>query len=589
MDSAVKEQFRFNSIGDLLSYNTPVFIKNYGPGAIATTAFRGGNATQTAILWNGFNIQNNMLGQSDLTLMPSLLFENVEVEYGGSSSLWGSGAVGGSIHLNNKTEFGKGWRTNVNLGGGSFGLLNASAGLSLSGKKLTSSTKIYTSHSNNNFTFKDTLDRQQPVKQYQRAPYDFMGLMEELRWLVNSKQIVNVNAWYTNNRRKLYAADPTMDSRTWQDDKVLRLSAAWNYVTNRFKSTTRVGYFNDWINYTDSLLGVFSKSDASTFVAENENFWKWNSDNLLQVGINHTSSFGTTKNYDGQRSLSRTSLLIGNKFSFLEKKLLVNVSARAEYFTAGTLPLTGNVSAEYLLFKKLKAMLNAAKIYRQPALNELYWIPGGNPNLKPEQGYTTEGTLLFRDKIKNFGIEVSGAIFNREIDNWILWVAGPGGHPSPVNIQKVWSRGAETTWKLSYRKKDFYTHLRAVTGYVLSTVSETGNEYNNTVGKQLIYTPRYTVNGNFSIGYGKLLWSYYHQYAGYRFITSNNSQWLPPYHVSSMRVNFSVDHASGVFGFFASCNNLFNSNYSVIAGRFMPLRNYEIGINIQSKQKNKKQ
>src|SRR5690606_27316235 len=106
------------------------------------------------------------------------------------------------------------------------------------------------------------------------------------------------------------------------------------------------------------------------------------SDNLLQVGINHTSSFGTTKNYDGQRSLSRTSLLIGNKFSFLEKKLLVNVSARAEYFTAGTLPLTGNVSAEYLLFKKLKAMLNAAKIYRQPALNELYWIPGGNPNLK---------------------------------------------------------------------------------------------------------------------------------------------------------------------------------------------------------------
>ncbi|MDP1803305.1 MAG: Plug domain-containing protein, partial [Bacteroidota bacterium] len=89
IDSTIKEQFKLNSIADLLSLNTPVFIKNYGPGALATTAFRGGNAAQTAILWNGFNLQNAMLGQSDLSLMPSFLFENIDVEYGGSSSLWG--------------------------------------------------------------------------------------------------------------------------------------------------------------------------------------------------------------------------------------------------------------------------------------------------------------------------------------------------------------------------------------------------------------------------------------------------------------------------------------------------------------------
>ena len=39
IDSNAKASFRMNSIGDILSFNSPVFIKSYGPGALATTAF----------------------------------------------------------------------------------------------------------------------------------------------------------------------------------------------------------------------------------------------------------------------------------------------------------------------------------------------------------------------------------------------------------------------------------------------------------------------------------------------------------------------------------------------------------------------
>ena len=120
IDSIIKQQFKFNSVADLLNLNSSIFIKNYGPGGLSSSAFRGGNASQTAILWNGLNIQNAMLGQCDLTLMPNLLFENIQIEYGGSSSLWGSGAVGGSIHLNNNLEFNKGLQINTNIGSGSF-------------------------------------------------------------------------------------------------------------------------------------------------------------------------------------------------------------------------------------------------------------------------------------------------------------------------------------------------------------------------------------------------------------------------------------------------------------------------------------
>jgi hypothetical protein len=113
IDSSTKQNFTFHSLADLLQLNSGIFIKNYGPGALAGTSMRGGNASQTAILWNGINIQNAMLGQNDLSLLPSVMFNDMKVEYGGSSALWGSGAVAGSILLGNKANFKKGFEREV--------------------------------------------------------------------------------------------------------------------------------------------------------------------------------------------------------------------------------------------------------------------------------------------------------------------------------------------------------------------------------------------------------------------------------------------------------------------------------------------
>ena len=41
IDSSVLRDYQLYDISSLLSENTPLFIKNYGPGAIATTSFRG--------------------------------------------------------------------------------------------------------------------------------------------------------------------------------------------------------------------------------------------------------------------------------------------------------------------------------------------------------------------------------------------------------------------------------------------------------------------------------------------------------------------------------------------------------------------
>src|SRR4051812_12993113 len=70
IDSLALAQHNSTNLADLLADESPVFIKSYGLGSLATTSFRGGSANHTAILWNGFNINSPMNGQLDLSLVP---------------------------------------------------------------------------------------------------------------------------------------------------------------------------------------------------------------------------------------------------------------------------------------------------------------------------------------------------------------------------------------------------------------------------------------------------------------------------------------------------------------------------------------
>lgn len=588
IDSTIQQKFKLNSVAELLSLNSSVFIKSYGPGAIASTALRGGNASQTALLWNGFNLQNAMLGQADLALLPSVLFDNIEIEYGGSSSLWGSGAVGGSIHLNNKTRFNQGIISSTNIGGGSFGLKSASANILISKRKFISSTKVYQSSSENNFKYRDVLDNENSIKRQKYGNYCFRGLMQEFKFLINSKQILSFHFWANSNQRHLPSISNFNDTKQFQNDDALRLTANWNYIKANFKSLIKTGLFYDRINYTDSMAAIFSKSKVRTVIAENENYVTWNKLHQLNFGINMSSSEALTNNYESNKTLTKVSLLVGNKFSIINNRLIVYASTRAEYFSVGTLPVTGNIALSYTGLKNLSIQINTAKVYRQPTLNELFWQPGGNILLKPEQGYTYEGSLNYKKQIRYLSISISGAMYTRQINNWILWLPGEKGNPSPVNIQQVWSRGGETNGAFKYRKNKIEATLSFGTSYVLSTIQADKQENNNNLNKQLIYTPRYTANGNISLGYENFYLIYFHQYIGYRFTSSDNANWLLPYQTSSVKLNHILNLKSIKFILFAACNNLFNANYSIVANRPMPLRNYEIGITIQTKNKNNK-
>ena len=578
IDSLTLARYNTSSLADLLSSQSTLHIKSYGNANIATTSMRGGNANHTALLWNGLNIQNAMLGQTDLSIIPTLFFDNVSLEYGGGSAMWGSGAIGGSIHLQNKNRFNQGFETKLQTSVGSFGTTKIGTSVLLSYKKIISNTKLYYTNSDNNYSYKDSSDKENPTKQITHANYSSKGIMQEISYLPALFQKINMRLWYNVMDRNLPFYS-TAISKQKQLDENLKLSADWNYNKRKLNSTIRFGYFNDQLNYSDSIAQIYSETSVKTIIAESDNIYK-HKNHTFNLGVNFTSHQSETKNYNETHDLTKIALFAAYKLNLLNSKFTYNIAARKETTNQTEIPFTGNTGIHYQLTKLIATKINANTSYRQPTLNDLYWNPGGNKNLKPEESYEIDGGIELNYNKNNFTLLFEATYFNRHTTNWIIWLPTDNAFWSPKNIAEVYSRGTETKTELRYNKKDFKIKLILNTSYVLSSNEKSKNENDNSVGKQLIYTPRYTGQGSISMSYKKLSFIFNNTYTGYRFTATDNSNWLSPYYIANIKCSYPYSFNKINMELFCAINNLFNKNYTVVLNRLMPLRNYEIGLSI---------
>ena len=182
--------------------------------------------------------------------------------------------------------------------------------------------------------------------------------------------------------------------------------------------------------------------------------------------------------------------------------------------------------------------------------------------------------------INNFKVLIEATYFNRTTVNWIIWLPTDKSYWAPINIAEVYSRGTETKTELSYAKKDVLLKLIVNTAYVLSTNQMNRNENDNSAGRQLIYTPRYNGQASVLIKYKNLNVLFNNTYTGYRFTTSDNTEWLNPYYIANLKCSYSYSFSSVNIELFGSINNLFDKNYVVVKNRPMPFRNYEVGISV---------
>jgi iron complex outermembrane receptor protein len=286
--------------------------------------------------------------------------------------------------------------------------------------------------------------------------------------------------------------------------------------------------------------------------------------------------------YSNEQRQNRTALFAAYSFNSSNKKFQTTIAARQEIMQQKFVPFVYSFGAAYKFSKWVSTKCSAAKIYRVPTMNDLYWNPGGNPDLKPESGYSTEAGLLIyfnlpKQKI-NFSFEPT--VFNKNIDNWILWLPGIS-YWSPQNIMQVWSRGMETRSELRFTAQKFSVKINVMTNYVLSTNEKIKLENDASLHKLLIYTPMYSGHAKITLQYKKFSLSYLHKYVGYRYTSADNTEFLTPYNLANVYAAYQLKLKNYDINFFAEANNIFNQQYQVLLNRAMPLVNYQAGFSIQ--------
>ncbi|MCD6065426.1 MAG: hypothetical protein K0S33_252 [Bacteroidetes bacterium] len=577
-DTLVKKQFTGFNLSDLLGSTNTVFIKNYGANGIASSSVRGGNASQSTVNWNGFTINNPMLGQSDLSILPSFFFDDVSTTYGGNACLAGSGAIGGTVYLKNTNSFSDAFKLQAFTNYASYGTIRAGAGFNKSTKKLVNTTRLFVNGGNSNFSYGDTIDGVYTTQKLQHTQLLQYGLLQENSFLLNKNQKLSFHAWLQSSNKQLPNAANETPGKKSQYDACIRTSADWQLTKERYTLFARSAFFIDQLDYTDSMSALYSKSRSLSSITELEAKIRLGSFHTIDAGLNQSYTEGITENYTANPYQLKYAAFASWQFENRKKWFSSNICTRQEMVVNGQAPFVWNAGFVIKPFSWMAVHGNAGKVFRLPTLNDLYWNPGGNPDLKPEQGYSEEAGLELKKQTGNWNLFFDITYFNRDITNWISWLPGGGGTWSPVNIMQVWSRGCETHATVSYSRKKFKAYNKTLTNYIVSTYQKAINENDESVGRQLIYTPMYSGSNTSVLSYKDLSLIYTVSYTGYRYLSSDNYQYLKPYWLHNTGIVYTFHHKKTETLVSAGIDNVFNRSYEVVPSNPMPLRYWKLGI-----------
>ena len=149
---AMKENIAL-SMADVLTFNSSVFVKNYGRATLSTVAFRGTSPSHTQVTWNGMRINNPMLGMTDFSMIPSYFIDDASLLHGTSSVNETGGGLGGAVKLSTRPADRRGFGLQYVQGVGSFSTFDEFLRLTYGGDHWHVSTRAVYSSSPNDYKY----------------------------------------------------------------------------------------------------------------------------------------------------------------------------------------------------------------------------------------------------------------------------------------------------------------------------------------------------------------------------------------------------------------------------------------------------
>ena len=261
LDTTVLHENIALSMADVLTFNTSIFVKQYGRATLSTVAFRGTSPSHTQVTWNGMRINSPMLGMTDFSMIPSYFIDDATLLHGTSSVNMTGGGLGGAVALSTRPAETRGFNMQYVQGIGSFSTFDEFLRLTYGSDRWQTSTRVVYSSSSNDFRYRNynkkmniydddrnIIGTYYPVERNKCGDFHDLHVLQEAYYNTGRGDRLGLQAWYIHSRRGVpmlnvdYRSDT--EYRNEQCEQTFRSILSWDHWRKNYKIGARAGYIH---------------------------------------------------------------------------------------------------------------------------------------------------------------------------------------------------------------------------------------------------------------------------------------------------------------------------------------------------------
>jgi len=576
IDSTILSVRQGASIATLLAEQSVVSIRTYGPGGLSTLSMRGTNSAQSGVFWNGINLQQPNIGTTDLSRISSFQFSDISLQSGGASALLGSGVIGGSLHLSNGMRFSSPLQTSVLFSGGSAGKLGGAVKVSAGNNRLAYNGSLTGEWNKNNFWYTDYSGDQVRLE---HALVKSASTIHEAEIILNTKQRLSAGIWYQVTDRQI-PPTMTMERSTQQQwDQAIRSSVQWMYTGKKQTYTIRSAFIDENEHYQNEDSFIDATYHLNTVQAEFE--YKRSLSELFSLGSGLTSHLvrAEVPYYEKTEHQPGGSVWMAIAFNHQNSGIKSVLNLRQDFSQGYEVPFSPAFSAVIPVFKNITASFGLSRNFRIPTMNDKYWVPGGNPDLKPERSCNLEAGMEFKFHSLNLvQSRINIDFYNLLIDNMIQWISGNSGIWTPQNVQKVRSHGIEISSKSDFKLAGFDAYFKFGYNYSPSQYKGTDPDEADMLNNQLIYIPLHKVQETFYMVKNVYYAMFSYTLTGKRYVQNDNQKSLPAYSLFDFYTGVTLKSRALNIRMQFEIRNIMNTSYQSVLYYPEPGRSFSVSL-----------
>jgi vitamin B12 transporter len=604
-----KRTASFN-VADAIRNFAGVNIKDYGGiGGLKTVSVRSLGADNTAVLYNGVQLNDAQNGQIDLSkfnlnnVEEIALYNAQPTDILQTARAYASANVLAIKTIHPALDFRKPYNIIFGIKGGSFGLVNPYLQWQQKVSKYWSFViNSSVQEANGRYKYHEARDGSDTLAIRKNGDVHVQQADGGLYWAKSDSDKFNFQFNFYNSKRGLpgpvvFYAAPT--NQRLQNRDFFVQSGYQHKADNGLQLLINAKYAHSYVRYLDT--GVYNNNGVIDEHYRQNDFYisgalayklmpNWKISYASDADISNLQSDVYKYAFPTRTSLFN---VIATDFSIGQWRLQANLlntyihdEVKSGSAAASRSAFTPAVIATFKPFASQNLLLRAyyKSTFRNTTFAEQYYYAIVPRPLKPEYANQYNiGAVYTKSFAGIFDyINISADAYYNHVKDKISYIPTRSPEtPSVINLGKVDIRGLDVVLKSGFKPFYNWRGLLSVS-YTYQQALDVTNPTDLYYLEQIPYTPKHTLALNAGFTH-KQFGVYYNEiFSSSRYQNSNN---VPEYYLPK----YSVSDASFVYNFLAGAkpvtasfevNNLFNKNYAVISSYPMPGRSYRLTFQI---------